>query len=307
MALKKYIIYAPGYSKSSGARALYMLHDRLRAKGYEAYIFCLGTRVGDYHYIENLSGDMKKNDIVIYPEIIMGNPLQFAHVVRWVLFFPGVNGGAKSYHPGEMAFVWNKLYYDAPELAMPCVDASLFFDAGLQKTQDCYYVHKGGKWRYIEEIEGLLEINMDFPKTREQLARLLQTTGTLYSFDGHSALNDEAWFCGAKVKLVTADGLIDFESQASRDMDFYDRQLDFFIEASQSMAPAGEIEKLSFSERWTLTRKMLFFLLFTRLEAIFGTRFLAKKVGRYRKFLKIYGAVPYSQASAGMSEHQPPG
>jgi hypothetical protein len=173
-----------------------------------------------------------------------------------VLYYPGVLGGTPAYHPSETVFTWARQYHDAPVLSVPSIDTSLFFDPGLPKTQDCYFVHKGGKWRDLEEVEGLMEINMDFPKTREQLAEILKTTGTLYSFDPHSALNDEAKVCGANVRLVTPDGHVGFERE-DEDLDLFGRQLDFFIEATQGLAPASVMEKSSLSERLKMSLRVL--------------------------------------------------
>lgn len=284
----KYIIYAPAYSKNNGVRALYRLHDQLRTQGCEAYIFCLGEHIGDYHYLEKISSHMRGNDIVVYPEITVGNPLQFKRVVRWVLFYPGENGGTRTYHSSEMIFTWIPNYYAAPELRFPMLDSSLFFDANRPKTQDCYFIHKGGKWKDIKEIDGLLEINMQFPPMRKHLAELLQTTGTLYSFDRHSILNLEAKVCGARVRMVTDDGFFDYEDPGE-DPAVFDRQLISFIDLTKNKAPAGRIERLSFQERWKIARRSFLLILYLRLSAVCGAPVLAKKIKDYRRYLKEYG------------------
>jgi hypothetical protein len=49
---------------------------------------------------------------------------------------------------------------------------------------------------------------MDYPEDRKELAYLLKTTGTLYSFDQYTQLNAEAALCGAHVKIVTETGFV---------------------------------------------------------------------------------------------------
>ena len=237
-ARKKYIIHAPRLSKSNGIRALYTLYEILRAKGYEAFIHCPGENRGHYHYMNDVARDTRLRDIAVYPEIVSGNPLRFQNVVRYVLFYPGKIGGDKFYHPRELVFTWDARYYDAPELFLPCLDRSLFFDEKLPKTQDCRFVHKRGKWREVKEAEGLTEINMDYPSSREELARLLKTTGTLYSFDESSLLNLEALSCGARVKIITADGIRDcLEADFERFRpEAIDRSVNRFIQLTQNMS-----------------------------------------------------------------------
>ena len=241
-------------SPSAGVRALHVLHDSLRERGYEAYIFSstfyysLRKTPPKYRYAEPLSEFSVENDIVVYPEVVRGNPLRFQNVVRYVLYFPGVLGGAKEYHHSEKIFTWDTMYFDAQKLVLPIIDTELFFDAALPKTQDCYFIHKGKKWKDIRETDGLLEINMRFPKNRSELARLLQTTRILYSYDKFSALNTEALLCGAQVKIITENG---FEDHICKpfDMENFARELEFFIRETQQMHYTGEIEQEYFCPR----------------------------------------------------------
>ncbi|MDL2207705.1 hypothetical protein LJC09_04810 [Desulfovibrio sp. OttesenSCG-928-F20] len=205
---KRYIIHAPPLSKSTGVRMLYTLYEFIRNRGFEAFIYCTGEHRGYFQFITDAELDKhtRLNDIVVYPESVPGNPLRFRRVVRYVLYYPGKMGGDKSYHPKEVVFTWTPMYYKTHQLFFPCVDITLFRDEKLPKTQDCYFVHKGGKWKDIPEVEGLLEINMSWPTSREELARILKTTGTLYSYDAASLINTEASLCGAKVKIVTQNG-----------------------------------------------------------------------------------------------------
>ncbi|MDL2216674.1 hypothetical protein LJB81_02930 [Desulfovibrio sp. OttesenSCG-928-M14] len=205
---KRYIIHAPPFSKSTGVRMLYTLYEFICGRGYEAFIYCTGEHRGYFQFITDAELDKhtRLNDIVVYPESVPGNPLRFRRVVRYVLYYPGKMGGDRTFHPKETVFTWDARYYPAPVLFFPCVDPTLFFDEKLPKTQDCYFVHKGGKWKDIPEVEGLLEINMTWPTNREELAHILKTTGVFYSFDAMSLINIEAKYCGANVKIVTKDG-----------------------------------------------------------------------------------------------------
>lgn len=208
---KRYIIWAQPLTRSAGTRVLYMLYERLRQRGQEALIYCPVEHLDRYEYIDILDAATLAHDIVVYPEIVWGNPLRFQNVVRYVLYVPGVLAGEATYHPGECLFTWSLEYCDTNELFWSTIDRSLFFDEQLPKTQDCYFVNKVEKWGDFAELRDAIEINMSYPATREELAQLLKTTRILYNFDEYSILSEEALLCGAQVKIVTKDGMLDFK------------------------------------------------------------------------------------------------
>lgn len=239
---RRYIIFAPPRTRNNGVRVLYTLYSRLREAGYESFIFCPERQEAPYQYMLQFDRATRENDIVIYPEVISGNPLRFRHVVRYVLFYPGRLDGETTFFPAEKIFTWDCAYLDAPALRQPYVDRSLFYDAHLPKRQNCYFVHKGGKWRDIPDMENMVEINMQFPETREELAHLLQTTDILYSFDDHSALNLEAALCGAHVKIVRENDIVDYTKNILDDEKTLHRQFAEFIAATQTFRYDGNLE-----------------------------------------------------------------
>lgn len=87
-----YVIYAPPLTSSAGIRALYRLSVELEKRGLSAPILCYKKTDG-YHCINAFTKEMQENDIVIYPEVVRGNPLGFFRVVRYVLYYPGKLGG----------------------------------------------------------------------------------------------------------------------------------------------------------------------------------------------------------------------
>lgn len=232
--LINYVIYAPTLTSSAGIRALYRLSEELEKRGFSAPVLCLESSPG-YHCINTFTKEMQENDIIIYPEIISGNPFGFHRVVRYVLYFPGKLGGDASFDEHEYVISWSHEYYkDVPVLRIPLIDRQLFYDAGLPKTHDCAFHHKDyGVHRQIES-KNLVEITMNYPKNRSDLAKLLQTTETLYSFDQHSMLNDEAVLCGAKVLLVTDKGFIPYVYEPE-DNSLFERQLEEVIKNTQGL------------------------------------------------------------------------
>ena len=191
---------------------LYRLCGELTSRGLDACIFIYGRRRrGDempaVRVVQKFTDDMRENAVVVYPEIIWGNPLGARHVARWVLNRPALRGGSLRFSPDELVFSWSRQYYPSPHLLrLDVIDRDLFYDAGERRTTDAVFVYKGGRVRETPELDGLPVITMDYPASREELAALLRRTRILYTHDLHTALADEADACGAKVKVITPDG-----------------------------------------------------------------------------------------------------
>ena len=243
---KNYIICTPTYGKSTGVRVLHTLAKSLQKQGFSASLFSHAPYAEGYDYVHKITDHMRENDILVYPEIVLGNPLQFKNVVRYVLCFPETLGANNKYHHSEQVFAWEDKYYlGAPILTFPYMDESIFYDDNSPKTHDCYFVYKGGQCREIPEIKDAIRIDMKYPREREELGRLLRSTKTLYSYDAESAMHNEAVACGAKVKIITPDDIIDFEGDYFRYAEKPRIQLEEFIKITQKMDYHGEIETSS--------------------------------------------------------------
>ncbi len=242
---KKYIIVAPPFGKSNGVRALYNLAKALKDKGFEAYIYTKGLQYSGYKYINKITNENRENDIVIYPETTYFNPLRFKNVVRWVLYYPGILAGTKKYHHSETIFTWLDIYYkNVPELRLPFIDEDLFFKDDTVKTHDSYFVHKGGQFGELEAIKDAVRIDMNFPSTRQELAKLLRSTKIFYSFDANTAMLEEAALCGAKTMIITNDGIVEYKAHYAEMFvkENCNAFLEKFIEITQALDYKGEIE-----------------------------------------------------------------
>lgn len=288
---RRYLIWAPPFCGSAGVRALYKLAAELREHGQSVSLWSWGdTRQPGFDYAEPITSQMREEDIVIYPEVVEGNPLRIRNVVRWVLFFPGRLGGESSFHPSEKIFTWSDEYYpEAAKLTVDIIDRELFFDAGLPRSQDCTFIHKRGKWKNVPELEGLTEITMEWPKNRTELAQLLQKTGTLYTWDDHSALCVEAYCCGAKVKIITEKGYCDFFPDMKFVSDIFEQELAFFISDTQSMNYTGKIQPIPPNYQTRLCRLNRKWLVFRSLAAFLPLSVFRRKERHYHDKLHRLG------------------
>jgi len=221
-----YLIMAPEYQNSSaGVRALYRLKDEIIKRGYEANIVQKGFASND--------------DIVVYPEIVSGNPLGGKTVARWVLNYPGKLGGTKEYDSRELIFTWDKVYCDGHVLTVPIIE-DFFRNEGLKRSGQCFWIGKG-KRPDIENYntDNWTEITYDWPATREELAKLLNEKEVFYTYDNNTALVSEAKACGCKVFIIGEElegGNFD------ENIKHYDEQIDAFIQETQEAAKNDDNE-----------------------------------------------------------------
>lgn len=240
------MICAPGFSGSAGNRVLYMLRDVLRERGFDARVYNWNQSQDTDITFSEITEDMQREAIVVYPEIIIGNPLGFHRVVRWVLNVPGALGGSTSYHLSEMIFTWSSAYLaGVPLLRFDTVDHSLFYkDPNQVKDVICTFVYKKGKFRDIPEDEGAIQISRTWPTSRAKLAELLRRTRVLYSYDDNSSLLEEAYASGAQVKIVTETGYKHYSPSVCMSPDIVRVQIDNFVSLTQSNWNVQEVEKL---------------------------------------------------------------
>lgn len=132
-----FVIYAPRYrSNSGGAIATHKLCDLLNRAGYKASVFphwmpsvissravtprsvaWLASRVlrglystnPRYHTPLATAADVAQG-VVVYPEIIGGNPLRATKYVRWLLHQPGFHGGRFRYRTGDLYFCYQQAF-----------------------------------------------------------------------------------------------------------------------------------------------------------------------------------------------------
>lgn len=192
----KFVVTAPPYNeKSAGCVMLYTLRDELKGLGYDAEIMQF-----------NQSQPVNDDSIVIYPEVIDGNPLGAKNVVRYFLNREGYASGNKvNASPNDFILVFNKLYHDNPHaiVRVENLNPHCHFDGSkltMDRNLDCTYIGKGSM--YSDEckvVEGTIEITRSAPADKRGLADLLRQTRFLFTYDICSALNAEAIMCGAVV------------------------------------------------------------------------------------------------------------
>lgn len=207
-------------------RALYRLCHLLNESGYRA---AMGPprayRPGRAPWRNPVwwSTAAPEDAIVVYPEIIPGNPLRAKRVVRWCLNYPGLLAGDATFAKGELVLAWDARMLDRVSaaagvtldashvLAVPTIDPEFIYpDPAMAKDIDCFFVYKGKKVRerFVLPNERELVCIDEHAPTLRDLGNLLRRTRRLYSYDHATLLFHEAWICGCELIQVHADGTL---------------------------------------------------------------------------------------------------
>lgn len=210
-----YYIYAPCYTdKSSGVRALHLLAHSLNERGQKAFILPLsGHTVNPYLNtpfltggVENYYKDSGIEPILVYPDIVQGNPHRSKKVVRYLLAPPGEFGGQSSFGRIDKVYSFSKWTADqvgnSSILRVPVVDTNIFHSPadGSLRSGSCFYSHK------YDKIHGnaLLDITAGAARLEGSLndiACILRQSEVCYLYE-ISEVMVEAQLCGCPVVFV---------------------------------------------------------------------------------------------------------
>lgn len=227
-----YYIVAPPYTHTSaGVRVLHLLCHSLNRKGQTAYVMIypslpwrvpttpdlltplLTPRVIESHFQRGLA------PIVVYPEIVSGNPFNAPCVVRYVLNFPGLLGGEVKYAPDELSFGYSQVLAKAAGagdrvLFLPATDTRIFYPppAGSKRQGSCYFAskYKGAGGALFDVTKDSIEIKRhtkDAQSTQE-VAELLRRSEVFYTYE-NTALATEAVLCGCPAVFLPNPHLTD--------------------------------------------------------------------------------------------------
>jgi len=235
MLKKRYLIYAPPFTFNEGGVIwLYKLVKNLNKLGENASIYFwhwdtrspwnkLSYKTLSVFYermLNRLHCFSLNNYIVIYPEIVDGNPLNSNNVVRWLLNIPEVfsKGKADSYDKSNLifstaAYITNQtkerfgfLNIQTDILTAYEHNLDIFQNKGLPKHGSCYAKRKGKNKTTVDYIpKDSLEIS--WGKSAEELARIFNEKEVFYSYDHLTYLSVQAALCGC-LSIVIPDEVL---------------------------------------------------------------------------------------------------
>lgn len=246
--MKKFIIFTPSYNeRSGGIVVLHKLCHLLNELGYDAKIYPYYERftfdktnlfkaLWQHSKIElkNLFTGFKVNakfntpvikprsnfnvdrdTVVIYPEIVLGNPLNAKNVVRWLLHQPGFHTGEVMYSPGELLFKFNSAIDDFE------------YPGSKTSTHELKVIHYPLEHYNLENVadnrQGItycLRKGKDKPKVRDhsndtlidhlshkEVAKAFKSSKQFISYDTYTAYSIFAVLCGCESIVIPDEGV----------------------------------------------------------------------------------------------------
>ena len=151
----KFIMYTPPYENKCGGiivmHYLCQLINQIDPNKYYAKLFMHN----DFKYNNQFCTDFAKideinnNTVVIYPETIIGNPLNAKNVVRWILLELGIEmpiDHYKNFGENDHIYYWeSKDLSDYKQLSCPWLNP-IFYNKNVEKKnkqKTCYLIKKG--------------------------------------------------------------------------------------------------------------------------------------------------------------------
>jgi hypothetical protein len=243
---KKYIIMTPSYNANSGGVVvLHKLCDQLNRLGYTAFV--MPYRYSYYFSRYNILSECFKilkwsvwnwfrpyktnkafltpifprlkpvtdDYIVVYPEVVFGNPLRAKHVVRWLLHQPGYHEGVFFYSVGELIYRFNSAVFDFTYPGSFTSDSylkvihyptELYYPPTGDEDRSgvAYCIRKGkGKPFVRDHSRDILIDHLD----HEQVANAFRKSEYFICYDEHTAYSIFATLCGCVSVVIPSQGV----------------------------------------------------------------------------------------------------
>jgi hypothetical protein len=203
----KIIIYTPVLDPKSGG--ILILHylakiiNDMNSPKYYAKIFNQNNiKYNNYLCNDFASMDeINDNTIIIYPEIVSGNPLNCKNVVRWILLDLGFEMPIDHYIKwgmNDLIYYWeskeikNKYF---KQLCCPYFN-DIFINKNLKKTKTCYLIKKGKlihkNIQYMHQDDSICIDNLSL----ENISNIFNESTYFYCYDPNTAYILYAAVCG---------------------------------------------------------------------------------------------------------------
>lgn len=240
MSKRKFIVYAGSFDENIGGEiALHRLCDLLNRQGRQAYVWperrpfagagaSLATRwkLARYH-LKRKERQFKTwpafdtpiatpadlpGAIAVYPEVVDGNPLGAAHVVRWFLHRPGFHTGRTHYGANDRFFFYQNAFNDPgvnPEsdnlLKTVFVRDDVYreFDGG-ERRGSCYILRKGKGRTIVHDLSDSVLVD---DLSHAEMAAVFNRVAMCVSYDTYTMYSMFAAMCGCISVVVPEEGV----------------------------------------------------------------------------------------------------
>jgi hypothetical protein len=236
----RFVIFAGAFDENiGGVIALHRLCDLLNREGCEAYLW--PERLPLFDPRRPLSSGWKllryyrsrrrrtyrvwpgfrtpiarashlRDAIVVYPEVVAGNPLRAAHVIRWLLHKPGFHTGSAHYGPHDRFFFYQKAFDDPsvnPDgdnlLKTVFVRDDVYRQSNFGERRGTCYILRKGSGREI--VHDMADSQLVDGLSHEQLAEVFNRVTMCVSYDLYTMYSMFAALCGCASVVVPQEGI----------------------------------------------------------------------------------------------------
>jgi hypothetical protein len=214
-----FVILAPDYTAGhSGVRCLFLLCHHLNRLGYRARITGRLSPPGLLApEVEPETTDCGRGgrDVVIYPEVVSGNPLEGARVVRYLLGVPHPVWGRKpeDYDRDDYVIHFDDAFRPASRasrrLTIPLVDRTVFSRTPAAEQRDGYLIysvrHQPDRSEIPDWVRPRTWLTRKTWRKPEELAALYRRSKALVVWERTAAMG-EAMRCGCPTMIIPHDG-----------------------------------------------------------------------------------------------------
>lgn len=153
---------------------------------------------------------VSSNTIVVYPEIVEGNPLKGKKIVRWILYHPGGHTGRSLLNNDELKFYYQKAFieesYNLHKIfTLNYINIDLCKQTNFNERKgNCYIIRKGSKRDDLpQSFDGPIIDKM----SDEEIANVFNQKKYCISYDTMTFYTIFAAACGCIPIIVPIQGI----------------------------------------------------------------------------------------------------
>lgn len=230
----RYVIYAPTFDENDGgAIALHRLCDLLNRYGMQSCIYPVKPHFRGmipFRLLDNLAVTVMErilarrfrtfdefdtplcldfdpdNDVIVYPEIIIGNPLGARHIVRWLLHKPGHFVDEFTFEEDDLFFYYQKAFLEGGnitniggELRIVYLHEAYKNESNPDREGTCYILRKGKGRDIIHDLDNSVLID---GLSHTEIAKIFNSSKTFVSYDMYTMYSRYAAACGCLSVVV---------------------------------------------------------------------------------------------------------
>ena len=167
-------------------------------------------------YPHSLRGIAKRDDVVVvYPEVVFGNPLRARNVARWLLHNPGFHNKHCYYVPGEVHFRYVDAYKPLP---LPWIEVSDLIltvvrmpweqyrapPVGSPRKGTAYILRKGAGKPLVHDLTDSIQID---GMSHAEISDIFRRVETFISYDTYTFFSTLAVVAGADSVVIPDSGM----------------------------------------------------------------------------------------------------